>query len=153
MSATTFRKVWWSVPVTLVFLSCSSDPTGPSMPQGTFELARIDGSSVPLYLMSPGVPGVDGHRTLYQSSTIEIAGAAVEYHLAKQMEYPHNVWTDVHIVHETATIGSRIDGVLEITDASDETPSMASLRIPIAFWDADSLVALGEVGSMVYLKR
>ena len=139
----------------LLAQTACSDVTGPDRPQGTYELVEIQGYMVPVHFTSPDVPGVDGFRTLYQSSTIVIDGRSVHFTLSKSMEWPFNVWEDVFVEHEHAELVGR-SGHFQITDqtdGSDGMPPMTNLRMYVEFWRADSLMINGEAGEMLYLRQ
>jgi hypothetical protein len=81
----------------LATLACGKDATAPDDVSGTWVMVRIHGQAVPAFLTSPGVPGVDGYRTEYIASTVVIrSNDTYTYTLHKRMEWPHNVWKDVH---------------------------------------------------------
>ena len=134
--------------------ACGDDVSGPVVDAGTYTLVSMDGQDIPAIFVTPAVPGVDGMRTIYESSTIEFHGDSATYRVAMSREWPQNTFRDV-IIEETGEVtlqaGNRL--LLLRRESPSGGPLVVVFQLVIESWSADSLVVDGDRPNMIYRRN
>jgi hypothetical protein len=150
-----YRRLAGALLLAVTAAACDSDATAPDTLAGTWILAEIHGQSLPAFLTAPDVPGVDGYRSEYIASTLVVrSDNTFSYTLHKRMEWPLNVWTDVHTeatgtVHRIQTGGQTHIQLRQSIPLPGGQP-MEGLFAHVEVRSDGRLVLLAETDDMVY---